>query len=128
MEEGYLRFGAIGVGGLMWDDKRKVRILNDFDFARATDQTGASGKDNTGTLPFVALYLLSKEGLCGDIHRRYRHDAESFTWSLICLCLATMLGKGGKNYIVVSHPLWVVSRSRRLFTSKRGSNGAISMI
>ena len=56
----------------MWDDRRKVGILNDFDLARFTDQAGASGQDNTGTLPFMALDLLSEEGLCGEIPRRYR--------------------------------------------------------
>ena len=86
----------------MWDDKRKVGILNNFDLARFADQTGASGQDNTGTLPFMALDLLSEEGLRGEIPR---HEAESFTWSLICLCLATVEGKNGKSYTLDPHPL-----------------------
>ena len=89
----------------MWDDKRKVGILNDFDLARFADQDGASGQDNTGTLPFMALDLLSKEGLRGEIPRRYRHEAESFAWSLICLCLATVEDKNGRNCTISPHPL-----------------------
>jgi len=100
----------------MWDDRRRVGVLNDFDLARFADQAGASGQDNTGTLPFMALDLLSEEGLRGEIPRRYRHEAESFAWTLICLCLSTVEGKDGKNYTRDPHPLrewfqdWNVSR------------------
>ena len=89
----------------MWDDERKVGVLNDFDLARFADQTGASGRDNTGTLPFMALDLLSEEGLHGQIPRRYRHEAESFAWSLICLYFATVQNEEGKNRTRAPHPL-----------------------
>jgi len=89
----------------MWDNRRRVGVLNDFDLARFADQTGASGQDNTGTLPFMALDLLSGKGLRGEIPRRYRHEAESFTWSLICLYFATLKDKKGKNYTGDPHPL-----------------------
>jgi len=89
----------------MWDDRRKVGILNDFDLARFADHTGASRNDSTGTLPFMALDLLSEEGLRGVIPRRYRHEAESFAWSFIYLHLATMVNKHGKNLTVNPHPL-----------------------
>ena len=104
----------------MWDDEGKVGILNDFDLARFADQTGASGQDNTGTLPFMALDLLSEEGLRGEIPRRYRHEAESFTWSLICLCLATVEGNNGENRTRDPHPLhrwfqdWAISRDAKI--------------
>jgi len=103
----------------MWDDRRKVGILNDFDLAKFTDQAGPSGQDNTGTLPFMALDLLSEEGLRGGILRRYRHEAESFAWSLICLCLSTVEGTDGKNYTRNPHPLlrwfqsWHISRDSK---------------
>ena len=104
----------------MWDDKRKVGILNDFDLARFADQDGASGQDNTGTLPFMALDLLSKEGLRGEIPRRYRHEAESFTWSLICLCLATVEDENGRNYTLSPHPLldWFQDPTRSRYYKK----------
>jgi len=89
----------------MWDDSRKVGVLNDFDLARFADQTGASGQDNTGTLPYMALDLLSEEGLHGEILRRYRHEAESFAWCLICLYFATVEGSGGNNLTPEPHPL-----------------------
>ncbi|KAF9642750.1 hypothetical protein BDM02DRAFT_3264353, partial [Thelephora ganbajun] len=88
----------------MWDDRRKVGILNDFDLARFADQTD----------------LLSEEGLRGEIPRRYRHEAESFAWSLICLCLATVVNKHGEDFSMHPHPLrrwfedWRTSRDAKL--------------
>jgi serine/threonine protein kinase len=114
-----IRHGDISLENLMWDDRRKVGILNDFDLAKFTDQAGASGKDNTGTLPFMALDLLSEEGLHGKIPRHYRHEAESFTWTLICLCLSTVEDKDGRNYTPHPHPLnewfqgWKISRDAK---------------
>ena len=104
----------------MWDDRRKVGILNDFDLARFADQRGASGQDNAGTLPFMALDLLSVRGLGGEIPRRYRHEAESFTWCLICLYFATVEDEGGENCTRHPHPLsewfqgWKRSRNAKL--------------
>ena len=100
-----IQHGDISLGNLMWDDERKVGILNDFDLAKFADQEGASGQDNTGTLPFMALDLLTEKGLRGEVPRRYRHEAESFAWSLICLCLATVEDEKGKNYTMDPHPL-----------------------
>jgi len=100
----------------MWDEERKVGILNDFDLAKLSEQAGASGQDNTGTLPFMALDLLSESGLRGEIPRRYRHEAESFAWSLICLCLSTVEDADGRNRTREPHPLlewfqdWKISR------------------
>jgi hypothetical protein len=89
----------------VWDEVRKVGVLNNFNLARFAGQTGASGQDNTGTLPFMALDLLSEEGLRGEIPRRYRHEAESFAWTLICLYFATVEDKNGKNRTRDPHPL-----------------------
>jgi len=100
-----IQHGDVSLGNMMWDDRRKVGILNDFDLSKFADQKGQSGQDNTGTLPFMALDLLSEEGLRGEIPRLYRHEAESFAWSLICLCLSTVEGADGKNYTRDPHPL-----------------------
>jgi len=97
--------GDISLENLMWDDRRKVGVLNDFDLSRFADQKGASGQDNTGTLPFMALDLLSEEGLLGEIPRHYRHEAESFAWCLICLYFATATDSKGENHTRNPHPL-----------------------
>jgi len=114
-----IQHGDISLGNMMWDDRRKVGILNDFDLSKFADQKGPSGQDNTGTLPFMALDLLSEEGLRGEIPRRYRHEAESFAWSLICLCLSMVEGTDGKNYTRDPHPLpewfqgWKISHNAK---------------
>ena len=89
----------------MWDEVWKVGVLNNFNLARFAGQTGASGQDNTGTLSFMALDLLSEEGLRREIPHRYRHEAESFAWTLICLYFATVEDKNGKNRTRDPHPL-----------------------
>jgi len=104
----------------MWDDRRKVGVLNDFDLAKFADQKGASGQDNTGTLPFMALDLLSVRGLRGEIARLYRHEAESFAWCLICLYFATVKDSEGNSRTRSPHPLlewfqgWQRSRNAKI--------------
>ena len=39
-----------------------------------------------GAVPFMALDLLSENGLVGRIPRRYYHEAEAFAWVLIYIC------------------------------------------
>ena len=56
----------------MWDNVQKVGVLSDFDLAKFEDQTGVSGRDNTGTLPFMALDLVSERDFRREIPRRYR--------------------------------------------------------
>ena len=64
----------------------------------------------------MALDLLSGEG--EEIPRRYRHDAESFAWSLIYLYLATVKDSEGNNHTRDPHPL------RRWFTDRKSSHDA----
>ena len=66
----------------------------------------------------MALNLLSKGRSCEDIPGRYRYEAESFAWSLICLCLATVKGKDGKNATIDPHPM------RRWFRDRETSRKA----
>lgn len=90
-----IRHGDISPTNLMWDDERKVGVLNDFDFAKCTDQMGLDEQDHTGTLAFTALDLVS--GLGWEIPHLYRHEAEAFAWSLIYMCLVTV-EEDGENY------------------------------
>ena len=104
----------------MWDPERKVGVLNDFDLSKLVGRNGASGKENMGTLPFMALELLSEEGVCGKIARLYRHDAESFFWSLIYLCISTGENEEGEHYIRTTYLLrgwsvdWLTSLGTRM--------------
>ena len=68
----------------------------------------------------MALDLLSEKDLGEGIPRRYRHEAESFAWSLICLCLSTVEDRDGKNCTRTPHPLrwwfedWETSRNAKI--------------
>ncbi|KAH0825992.1 hypothetical protein J3R83DRAFT_7461 [Lanmaoa asiatica] len=68
-----------------------VGVLNDFDLA--TVQGTVRGNERTGTIPFMAIELLSEEGLAGHISHKYEHDLESFLWVLVWICLRYDKGK-----------------------------------
>ncbi|KAH7920981.1 hypothetical protein BV22DRAFT_1132646 [Leucogyrophana mollusca] len=88
--EGGIHHRDISVGNLMcYRDElgRAVGVLNDFDLATLAENEAPSGNQRTGTVPFMARELLSPEGLDGEITHMYRHDAESFIWVLVWVCL-----------------------------------------
>ncbi|KAF9043064.1 hypothetical protein BJ165DRAFT_219511 [Panaeolus papilionaceus] len=93
----------VSAGNLMWHPRCKAGVLNDFDLSKF-DLEAPPGRDNTGTLPFMALDLLTTEGLQGKIKRLYRHDAEAFAWSFAYICLNHTL-KGDKIVVNAKHLL-----------------------
>ncbi|KAF8318065.1 uncharacterized protein EI90DRAFT_3158646 [Cantharellus anzutake] len=103
--DGEVFHGDISTGNLMYKPGTKRGVLVDFDLARLGKQMGPSGKDNTGTMPFMALDLLSVEALKGSVLRLYRHDSESFAWCLIYICICMDKGDDGKILTISPHPL-----------------------
>ena len=91
----------------MYNPATKRGVLNDFDLARIRikgENGKPTGKDNTGTMPFMALDLLFPRAFQGMVPRLYRHDAESFAWCLIYICIC--MGKCDGEILVHSpHPL-----------------------
>ena len=84
----------------------KRGVLNDFNLARlGSPGRKPSAKDNTGTLPFLALDLLDEGALGGSVERLYRHDAESFAWCLIYIYICMAKDKKGKIGTLKPHPL-----------------------
>jgi serine/threonine protein kinase len=77
-------------------DGRWIGVLNDFDLSSTRDTP--SGQERTGTVPFMALHLLTKKGIEGQVKHMYQHDAESFIWVLtwVCICYegGAYIGKG----------------------------------
>ena len=68
----------------MYDKVNEDRgIFNDFDLAHLRGEPRSSGTERTGTMPFLALDLLTKDG---KLKRLYRHDCESFAWVLLRIC------------------------------------------
>ena len=103
--------GDISLGNLMYDPATKRGVLNDFDLARmGGPDRKPSAKNNTGTLPFLALDLLDKSAFNGKVRPLYRHEAESFAWCLICICIS-MGSFDGQIRTIYPHPLspWFVN-------------------
>jgi len=66
----------------MWYRKgrRLIGVLNDYDLSSLANAVGPQGNERTGTVPFMALDLLTEEGQQGKVKHLYRHDLESFMW------------------------------------------------
>jgi serine/threonine protein kinase len=83
---GGIRHKDISASNLMYDKDTKDGVLIDFDLASMNKTGEPTGMDNTGTMPFMALDLLTKRGMEGQVKRLYRHDSESFAWVLLWIC------------------------------------------
>ncbi|KAG1895317.1 uncharacterized protein F5891DRAFT_1151743 [Suillus fuscotomentosus] len=75
----------ISPGNLMWYRKndRLIGVLNDYDLSSLANALGPQGNERTGTVPFMALELLTEEGQQGKVKHLYRHDLESFMWVFV---------------------------------------------
>jgi hypothetical protein len=73
-----------------------VGVLNDYDLSSL--KKGPTGRERTGTVPFMALDLLKEKATAGKVEHLYRHDAESFIWVLTWVSLryedGTLLSHG----------------------------------
>ena len=91
---GGVEHSDISVSNLMYDkDNEDCGILNDFDLAHRRGRPRPSGTERTGTMPFMALDLLTKDAWDGKVRRLYRHDCESFAWVLLWICCRYEDGK-----------------------------------
>ncbi|OAX35651.1 hypothetical protein K503DRAFT_745613 [Rhizopogon vinicolor AM-OR11-026] len=68
-----------------------IGVLNDYDLSSTRDTP--TGNERTGTVPFMAMELLTKAALEGKAEHLYRHDAESFIWVLTWVCLRYEKGR-----------------------------------
>ncbi|KZT08871.1 uncharacterized protein LAESUDRAFT_723193 [Laetiporus sulphureus 93-53] len=74
----------ISIDNLLYDPITRKGVLNVFDLAgiRLDSKKQATGQERIGTIPFMAIDLLSSKYFHGEIVRLYRHDFESFLWIL----------------------------------------------
>jgi len=80
----------VSPGNLMWYRTKGnvlMGVLNDYDLSSLADAEGPQGNERTGTIPFMALDLLTEEGQQGKVQHLYRHDLESFMWVLVWVAL-----------------------------------------
>jgi hypothetical protein len=95
---GGVEHNDISVKNLMYDKFNEDRgILNDYDLAHLEGNPRPSGTERTGTMPFMALDLLTENAWDGMVERRYRHDCESFAWVLLWICCRYDNGKEIRN-------------------------------
>jgi len=62
-----------------------VDVLNDYDLSSMKDIP--TGRERTGTIPFMATDLLTPAAINGEVEHLYQHDAESFIWVLTWVSL-----------------------------------------
>ncbi|KAG1901814.1 uncharacterized protein F5891DRAFT_1144335 [Suillus fuscotomentosus] len=63
-----------------------IAVLNDYDLS-SFNRDGPRGLERTGTVPFMAIDLLSPGAMAGKVEHLYAHDAESLIWVLTWVCL-----------------------------------------
>jgi hypothetical protein len=91
---GGVEHNDVSVKNLMYDKRNgDCGVLNDYDLAHLDGRSRPSGTERTGTMPFMALDLLTDEAWEGKITRLYRHDCESFAWVLLWICCRYEDGK-----------------------------------
>ena len=84
----------VSPANLMWYRKGSVLmgVLNDYDLSSlATSVQGPQGNQRTGTIPFMAVDLLTQRG--EEVQHLYRHDLESFMWVLVWVALRYKNGR-----------------------------------
>ncbi|KAG1857266.1 hypothetical protein C8R48DRAFT_607377 [Suillus tomentosus] len=71
---------------------RVIGVLNDYDLSSIQDDC-ARGNERTGMIPFMAIDLLRLSAIDDAVEHVYRHDAESFIWVFVWVCLRYKDGK-----------------------------------
>ncbi|KAG2046456.1 hypothetical protein BDR06DRAFT_965067 [Suillus hirtellus] len=86
-----------------------IGVLNDYDLS-SFKCDGPRGLERTGTVPFMAVELLSPDAMAGKVEHVYAHDAELLIWVLTWVCLRY---EGG-NLLSKNRPLeeWLTVDAR----------------
>ena len=99
--------GDPSVDNMMYDPDSKCGVLTDFDLSLREPRV--LGTDRTGTVPFMAIDLLTDEYWEGTLERYYHHELESFIWVIVFVFLLYQDGKRQSNSgHILSLRLWVI--------------------
>ena len=77
----------------MYNDKLHCGVLCDYDLSISRQRPRVPGTDRTGTIPFMAVELLTDKYWNGSLERLYRHELEAFIWILPFVFLRYQNGK-----------------------------------
>jgi len=78
----------------MYNEDLHCGVLSDFDLSISRRNPRVPGTDRTGTIPFMAIALLSDRYWNG---RKYRHELEAFIWVLPFVFLRYQDGKSQRG-------------------------------
>ena len=101
---------------IMCNENMKSGILIDYDFS-SSRQPRMPGTDRMGTIPFMAIGLLTDEYWNGSIERLYRDELEAFIWILPFVFLRYQNGKSQRGPLVDQ---WVTSNYTACAEKKSG--------
>lgn len=105
----------------MFDPVDKCGVLSDYDLTNMAWVQRVPGTDRTGTIPFMALDLLTNDYWDGRLQRYYHHELESFFWTLIVVFLACNPGSLElynefiKNWFIPDHVVCWKDKTHFLF-------------
>ena len=77
----------------MYNDKLHCGVLCDYDLSISRQRPRVPGTDRTGTIPFMAIGLLTDKYWNGSLERLYQHELEAFIWILPFVFLRYQHGK-----------------------------------
>ena len=77
----------------MYNDKLHCGVLCDYDLSISRRHPRVPGTDRTGTIPFMAVELLTDKYWNGSLERLYQHELEAFIWILPFVFLRYQHGK-----------------------------------
>ena len=84
----------------MYNDKLHCGVLCDYDLSISRQRPRVPGTDRTGTIPFMAVELLTDKYWNGSLERLYRHELEAFIWILPFVFLRYQNGKSQQGTLV----------------------------
>jgi len=110
------KHGDTDVGNLMYNPVTKQGVLNNLNLAPEGGPHGEPSTKvnlNTRIIPFSALDLLGERRSDPVMPRHYRHDAESFAWCLIYICVCMRKDDEGRIGTIKPCPLssWFTYKS-----------------
>ena len=90
----------------MYDEETECGVLTDFDLSLLQWEPRVFGTDRTGTIPFMALDLLTPRYWDGKFKRYYHHELEAFIW---ILCYVFLLYQNSERQTHRKVDLWRTS-------------------